>query len=328
MSKIICEICGTTYPDTAECCPICGCSRDMAAEFAKEDISYEDAPSYVAPRKKEIFDFDQVNAREPARNREENLYTYEDDEEEPAPARQHNTFLVILLTVLIVVLLALTGFLFVKFFLPNLPKETEPAALPVETTLAPTTVPVETTELRIPCQSLALSSGNAELSHEGMQFLLNVLVTPADTTDVCTYVSGDEAVATVDGTGRITAVAEGETVVTVLCGDQKITCPVICKFVDDNGETTSETTQETTVETVDASITLKLKKNDIMLPVFTYFTLELDCQLEQTDVQWTSAQPYVAAVDEKGVVTAIKAGTTEITAKYGDQEVKCIVRCY
>lgn len=328
MSKIICEICGTTYPDTAECCPICGCSRDMAAEFAKEDISYEDAPSYAAPRKKEIFDFDQVNAREPARNREENLYTYEDDEEEPAPARQHNTFLVILLTVLIVVLLALTGFLFVKFFLPNLPRETEPATVPVVTTPAPTTMPVETTELRIPCQSLALSSGNAELSHEGMQFLLNVLVTPADTTDVCTYVSEDETVATVDGTGRITAVAEGETVVTVLCGDQKITCPVICKFVDDNGETTSETTQETAVETVDASITLKLKKSDIMLPVFTYFTLELDCQLEQTDVQWTSAQPYVAAVDEKGVVTAIKAGTTEVTAKYGDQEVKCIVRCY
>ena len=33
MSKIICEICGTTYPETASHCPICGCSKDAAAEF-------------------------------------------------------------------------------------------------------------------------------------------------------------------------------------------------------------------------------------------------------------------------------------------------------
>lgn len=326
MSKIICEICGTTYPDTAECCPICGCSQDMAAEFAKEDVSFDTVPSRPTPRKKEIFDFDEVNG--PGDDETEDMYAYSEVEEEQAEESQHNTFLVVVLTVLIVVLLVLTGFLFVKFFLPNVPQETEPATLPVETTLAPTTQATETTELRIPCQSLALSSGNTELTHEGMQFLLNVVITPEDTTDSCTYVSQDESVATVDATGRITAVGEGETVVTVTCGEQTISCPVICKFVDDNGETVPETTEETTVATVDPSITLKLKKSDIMLPVFTYFTLELDCDLEPGDVQWTSAQPYIATVDEKGVVTAIKAGTTEITAKYGDQEVKCIVRCY
>ena len=27
MSKIICDICGTSYPETAEQCPICGCVR-------------------------------------------------------------------------------------------------------------------------------------------------------------------------------------------------------------------------------------------------------------------------------------------------------------
>ena len=31
MSKIICEICGTSYPDTAECCPICGYPQDISA---------------------------------------------------------------------------------------------------------------------------------------------------------------------------------------------------------------------------------------------------------------------------------------------------------
>ena len=27
MSKIICDICGTSYPETAKQCPICGCVR-------------------------------------------------------------------------------------------------------------------------------------------------------------------------------------------------------------------------------------------------------------------------------------------------------------
>lgn len=318
MSKVICDICGTTYQDTAPCCPICGCPREMARE--------EDAPSQrSAPRKKEIFDFDEVNHLTPRDSEPEDLYAY-DEEDDPAPDGQtHNTALVILLTVLIVVLLALTGFLFVKYFLPNMARETEPAPT-VAATIA-TAAPQETTQPRIPCQSLALSSGNAELSHEGMQFLLNVLVTPADTTDTLTYLSEDETVATVDAAGRITAVAEGETVVTVVCGDKKISCPVICRFVDDSGETTAATVQETAAPTVDSSITLKLKKTDIMLNVFYYFTLELDCDLEPTDVEWSSAHPYIAAVDEKGVVTAMKAGTTTITAKYGDQEAKCIVRC-
>ena len=45
-------------------------------------------------------------------------------------------------------------------------------------------------------------------------------------------------------------------------------------------------------------------------------------------MEWSSEHPYIATVDENGVVKAIKSGTTSITAKYGDQEVSCIVRCF
>ena len=38
MNKIICDICGTSYPDTADCCPICGCSRDAAASILGGDL--------------------------------------------------------------------------------------------------------------------------------------------------------------------------------------------------------------------------------------------------------------------------------------------------
>ena len=75
------------------------------------------------------------------------------------------------------------------------------------------------------------------------------------------------------------------------------------------------------------NVTLKLKKTDIRLGVYYEYKLLLDCDLEQNEVQWSSEHPYIASVDENGVVKAIKAGTTAITATYGDQKVQCIVRC-
>ena len=37
MNKIICDICGTTYPSSAENCPICGCNNAAAAELLAAD---------------------------------------------------------------------------------------------------------------------------------------------------------------------------------------------------------------------------------------------------------------------------------------------------
>lgn len=329
MSKIICDICGTTYQDTAECCPICGCPSDIAAELAKEDFLLEDMPTSQPAKRKEIFDYDEVNL--PASGKKERAQDYmddDDDEEDPEEPEQ-NTALVVFLTILIVVLLAGMAFLYWKFLRPEPVHETQPAPVYTQAiTEAPTTLP-ETTELKIPCQSLALSSGNAELSHEGQAFLLNVTRIPEDTTDELTFSSEDPSIATVDGDGRIVAVSQGETVITILCGDQKLTCPVICAFMNDEGETEPTATEETTEAAEELkNVVLKLKNTDIRLPVYTYFTLVLDCDLTAEEVQWTSEHPYIATVDEKGVVTAIKSGTTEITAKYGDQEVSCIVRCY
>lgn len=331
MSKIICDICGTTYQDTADCCPICGCAREIATRLAKEDFVVDAPASRPVSKKREIFDFDEANTPSRPVRKKDVGYAYgvaEDPRQDNEP--KHNTFLVVVLTVLIVALLTLTGFLFVKFLMPNLGGEE-----PVPTTEPPVveTTQAVTTEPRIPCQSLALSTGNAELTHEGNSFLLNVIVTPEDTTDELTFLSADESVATVTTDGRITAVAEGETVITILCGDQRISCPVTCKFTEDTQPTeqtgeAAEPTAATTAVEIDPNVVLKLKKSDIRLAVYYEFKLELDCKLEPTQVTWSSAHPYIATVDENGVVTAVKAGTTEIKAQYGDQEVTCIVRCF
>jgi uncharacterized protein YjdB len=61
--------------------------------------------------------------------------------------------------------------------------------------------------------------------------------------------------------------------------------------------------------------------------VYYQFQLQLDCNLNPEDVTWTSEHPHIATVDAQGNVTAQKQGTTSIIAKYGDQEVSCLVRC-
>lgn len=355
MSKIICDICGTTYPETAECCPICGCTQDsvdnMLGEDLLEDVA-EERGNVFSARKKEIFDYDEVNADPEDEEYEDEEEDYEEEEEEEEP--RHNTVLVVLLTILIAGLLVVAGFVFVRYFLPNMgEKETAPA----QTIAAEMALPQETMEPTIPCETLIISSGNvAELNEEGQHFLLHIKALPENTTDKIIYTSADESIATVTEDGRITAVSEGETKIYISCGKSSIECPVIIRYMEETVPPTTEPFVEITVpvevettpvvEAVDPDapntpaptvpavpaqvkpgITLKLKKTDIRLGVYYQFTLELDCGLQQNEVQWSSEHPHIAKVDENGVVTAVKSGTTAITATYGDQSVTCMVRC-
>lgn len=344
MSKIICDICGTTYPSSAECCPICGYSSADDAELLDMDFQDDLFPEepvkkfspFASKKKKEIFDFDEVNTAEfPEESELDNDYDEEDDEEEEAP--RHNTVAVVLLTVLIVALLGAAAFIFFRFFLPNMgDEETVPTTVAIQQTEAP----APSTEPTIPCQQMAMTNaGVAELNEEGQQFLLHIKALPENTTDTIIYASANENIATVTEDGKITAVSEGETVIYISCGKHSIECPVIVKFVEETVPPTTEAVVEETVpqeeitepaETQAAglkNVTLKLKKADIQLGVYYEFQLELDCDLSPEEVTWTSEHPHIATVDEQGNVTAVKEGTTSIKAKYGEQEVQCLVRC-
>ena len=349
MSKIICDICGTSYPDTAGSCPICGCSKDAAMDLLGEDFAAEEVAEEtkvkVAPnKKKEIFDFDEVNSELIDDTIDENNPYSEEEESEYEERKGHNVVVVIILTILIFALLAAAGFIFVRYFLPNM--KGEDAAVPtteayVQETEAPTT------EATIPCEMLILESGTAELTKEGQMFLLHVKPSPEDTTDKIVYTSGDENVAVVTEDGRITAVGEGETVIYITCGNVQTTCPVVVSYVevvetteatvpeeteseseDDASEEANESDEtEETKAPVRTDVTLKLKQEDISLGVYYQHQLMLDCDLEQNEVEWVSEHPHIVKVDEEGNITALKDGTTSVIAKYGDQEVSCIVRC-
>lgn len=342
MSKVICEICGTTYQDTAECCPICGCPRDMSGNVTEDDLIMNQMPALnkggrysSGKKKKEIFDFDEQSDDFPESENEPYSSDPEDDEDQyEEQPREHNTAVVVILTALIAILLAGTAFLFFRYLLPNLHGGVD--AEPTVQTEQPAQTEPATTEPRIPCQDLSLPGGAAELTQPGYYFLLNVVVIPENTTDELMFTSGDESIATVDANGRITAVSEGKTVIYITCGEKQLTCPVTCQFEQETEPSTeatvaaqAETAAQTEPVETKPQVELKLDRTDMRLQVGYSTQLKLvDCgDLKPEDVEWSVEHSYIAKV-ENGYVTAIQSGTTEITAKYGDQKVKCIVRCH
>ena len=113
-----------------------------------------------------------------------------------------------------------------------------------------------------------------------------------------TWTSSDEAVVTVDSTGKVTAIANGEADISFTIKDSDITDT--CKVV-----------VETTVEGIEvpASLELVLGEKD---------SAELDAKLlpegaTGATLTYTSSDEKVAVVDENGKVTAVGAGECVIT---------------
>lgn len=362
MNKIICDICGTSYPETADQCPICGTAKDVSAEsLLEEEIvaaaerpkggrfaaassrkrqnrieeAYEEEEEDTYEEDEDEFDENELEDEDDIDEEDDDEDDDEDDEDEED--EKSNTPLVVLLVIVIAALLAVTGFIFVKYFLPN--------AMPEETTApttAATTVAPETTEAKVPCTSLVLTSGvDVLLEQEGLNWLLNVMALPENTTDVITYASSDESVVTVAEDGTLTAVGEGEAVVTISCGTESIACIVVCDFTGTETEPATEATEATEAETEPAETeaptepTQPLK--DIKLRVIRWtdltftgpnqaHTFVLD-GLKNDEVKWSSEDEKVVKVDENGYVVSVAPGKTKIICQYGDQKVEIPVTC-
>lgn len=88
----------------------------------------------------------------------------------------------------------------------------------------------------------------------------------------------------------------------------------------DSEEQKPDTIAVTKVELSQTSLTLEEGKT-----VNLVATVSPDNATDKT-VTWTSSQKTVAEVDDKGKVTALKAGDTVITAKAGDKTVACTIK--
>lgn len=137
-------------------------------------------------------------------------------------------------------------------------------------------------------------------------------VKPDDaTTKTVTWKSDNEAVATVDNDGNVTAKAAGTATITAAADGKSASCKVTV-----NGQTTVPVAS---VELSQTTLELKAGNNAVLTAV-----VKPD-NATNKDVTWTSDKPEVVAV-EGGKVTAKAEGTAIITAKAGDKTATCTVK--
>ena len=120
-----------------------------------------------------------------------------------------------------------------------------------------------------------------------------------------TWSSGDEAVATVDGNGLVTAVSDGMAEITARSGSLSANAAITVA---------SPVPSSITIEPV--AHTFEAIGDTLQLAVVVLDQRE-NAMMDVT-VTWSSGDDAVATVDENGLVTAVDNGKAEITAQAGD----------
>ena len=173
---------------------------------------------------------------------------------------------------------------------------------------------------------------------------LDAKLVPADATDVkLAYESSDESVATVDETGKVTAVANGEcTITTYVVADAKdadaselsavaveaadseetddsvATMPEDLAAMDSAFGVVPEDLKAETKVTVTTNVeSVTLDKTEGVLTVGNAVTVTATVTPDtatNASVTWTSGDEAIATVDSEGKITAVAPGTATITA--------------
>lgn len=175
-------------------------------------------------------------------------------------------------------------------------------------------------------ESVTLDQTELGLAEAGATATLTPAFAPEGSSADLTWTSSNEAVATVDDQGLVTAVAPGTATITAAMENgQKAECLVTCTWGDaapaeQPGEDPNAA-EEPPAETKPA-----LSSNDITLDS-AGATEQLSVTGVTGQVTWTSGNPDIATVSAEGLVTAVAPGRTTVTAKVGDQTFSCAVRC-
>ena len=145
---------------------------------------------------------------------------------------------------------------------------------------------------------------------------LNSTVAPSTATNKSvSYKSSDETIATVSSNGTVTGVAEGEATITVTTQD------------GNKSDTATVTVKKAVVNVTGVT----LDKTTLSLEVGSTATLNATIAPSNASykaVSFTSSDDAIATVDDDGLVTAVKAGTADITVESlmdGSKTAKCTV---
>ena len=302
LSKLICDICGTSYPDTSTQCPICGCVRPVESATVNDSDSDKSGYTYVKGGRFSKSNVKKRNTSSGNSNDRHSGTVYS----KPAVSWKVAPLFVILV-VLFLIVACMIGFIVINFLGDN----TDGGSLADGTS--------QTDKTERPCTGVTLSKTSLNFSIVGEQFILKTICSPTNTTDPIKYSSSDEAVVTVSADGTVTCVGAGEAVVYVYCGEQKDECMVECVL--------EEMTQPPTETEPQEAVVVKLSRENITDANFPGYSWDLyePCGIKAEELTWVSENPTVATVSPKGVVKAVAEGSSVIRVYYNGEEVAC---CY
>lgn len=317
MSKVICDVCGTTYPETATQCPICGSAKTTTTTTSVGQ-DQETGYTYVKGGR-----FSKTNVRR--RNKKGKELERRPSRNKDPEKDSASGILIAIVILLVIAIVAVLGYMGIRVLLSN------DAATPDDSTPPAISTPSDPTDPSgpsgIPCTGVSVLRPIIEFTAAGNAQLLSCSVTPANTTDPLVFTSSDPAVATVSEKGLVTAVGGGQAIITITCGNMVAQCQINCNF-GGNTETTEPTDPTEPEVSVPAGYQLTLKYKEFTMsksypdPVNIYVS---NTTVKATDITWTSDDPNIATVNEKGVVTAVGKGWTTIRATFGDQTASCKV---
>ncbi len=324
MNKIICDVCGTSYPETATQCPICGCVRPgdvhtVEGEPANQSgVAESTGYTYVKGGR-----FSKSNVKKRMRTAHNGVADGDQmHTDEPEKTSKKDVGLLITVAVLLLAIIAVVIYIVVHFFVPANTNDRDPVD---QTTAAQTTAADETTseptQLEIPCEELLLEVTQVRFDSVDASMQLDVQMLPADTTDELYFESSDPSVVTVSADGLLTAVADGTAEIRIVCGDAEVVCEVICSISE---ETTP--TEETTEPTTEPEEVFELNREDFSLFFVGDSWNVYSGELDPKTITWSSKNEKVVTVKD-GVVEAVGPGDTIIYGEYNGTKISCAVHC-
>lgn len=341
MSKIICDICGTSYHENAKQCPVCGCVRPGDVQRVTNEIKADErgasgytyvkggrfSKSNVKKRNKASKAETKVNQTKAKSNDTkvkansakpkvkpvvENF-----DEQEP----RNNKGPAIVAIVLLLAIIGVVVYIAMGFF-DNIAGTGNNPSDP-------------TGQANLACSDIILHAGSMDFDKAGQIKQLGKTLEPKGTTDKVTFTSENPKIATVDEKGNITAVAEGETKIIVKCGKIEKSCPIHCVFVKETLPTIAPTvpggpgssdTTDPTGATGPQQGEIALNRSEITLVRYGDSWNLYSGEAAKNQVTYSSDNESVAKFVD-GKVEAVGHGITTVYASYNGVKVACLVNC-
>lgn len=167
--------------------------------------------------------------------------------------------------------------------------------------------------LKVPVQNITITQTTNSIEI-GATLQLNAEVLPKEAGNISmSWESNEPTIATVDATGKLTALSEGSAIITVSS--------------DDTDKTATFTINVSKKQIPLTSLEMNFKTYELAQNE----TIKLECTLVPVDatdaeIKWTSSDDKIATVDENGLVTSIALGDVTITAQSKEINATCDIK--